>query len=242
MEVAGPSRSHDQLKVMALLRQCGAQWVFLDGALGRSQHASPAIADGVVLATGAAIGGGMDDVLRKTHDRLAVLGIAPASLDLAKQVKATFDLGGIAAWGHRGECLFSEAMATINAAPVLLSLLETGIATLAMSGAVGKRLWQAVQTLLLRHPGLTVVVADGTKLFIDALELAAFERQGGRLFALRGIRVLGITLNPFSPFGGSFDAALFQARAREALSAHLVTDLMLAPLALAPTAPQMEGL
>ena len=86
MEVAGASRSHDQHRVIALLRQCGAELVLLDGALGRSHHASPAIADGVVLATGAAIGGGVQDVLRKTRDRLAILGVAQADAALAAQV------------------------------------------------------------------------------------------------------------------------------------------------------------
>lgn len=230
MEVAGASRSHDQHKVIALLRQCGADMVFLDGALGRSHHASPAMADGVVLATGAAIGGGMADVLRKTRDRLAILGIAPAPADLALRVRPAFEQGGVGLWRRDGTCLFQETMATVNAAGALLALPFTQadeVATLALSGAVGKLLWQAVMTMLARHPGLTVVVGDGTKLFIDAADLSAFDRQGGHLYALLGIRLIGISLNPFSPFGGSFDARTFLAEARAHLGAHTVTDVML---------------
>ena len=63
LEVAGATRSSE----------LGAKIIFLDGALGRSHHASPALADGVILATGAALGGGMQDVLRKTQERLEVL-------------------------------------------------------------------------------------------------------------------------------------------------------------------------
>jgi hypothetical protein len=227
MEVAGASRSHDQHKVIALLRQCGAGMVFIDGALGRSHHASPALADGVVLATGAAIGGGIDDVLRKTRDRLAILGVAPAPVELAAQIGAVFEQGGVGVWLKDGSCLFHEPIATINAAARLLSLPSEDVTVVAVSGAVGKLLWQAVMTMLDSYPGLTLVVADGTKLFIDAVELAAFERQGGRLYAQRGIKLLGITLNPFSPFGGSFDAATFQAQARSAFAANVVTDVML---------------
>jgi hypothetical protein len=72
-----------------------------------------------------------------------------------------------------------------------------------------------------------LIVADGTKLFIDAHDVATFEREGGRLYALRGIRLVGITLNPFSPFGGSFDAQAFLHEARAALGGHLVTDVCL---------------
>lgn len=227
MEVAGASRSHDQHRVIALLRQCGAELVLLDGALGRSHHASPAIADGVVLATGAAIGGGVQDVLRKTRDRLAILGIPAAEPALAAQVQAAFDCAGVGVWGRDGAPLFLQPIATLNAAPVLLGLEAADVGTVAVSGAVAQRLWQALVTLLQRHPGLTLVVGDGTKLFIDALDLAAFERQGGRVCALRAIRMAGITLNPFSPFGGSFDAHDFLAQARTALPEHSVSDVLL---------------
>jgi hypothetical protein len=226
MEVAGPSRSQDQHKVMALLNQCGASMVLLDGALGRSHHASPAIADGVVLATGAALGGGMADVLRKTRDRLAILGLAQAPADVADLVAPAFAQGGVGVWARTGQCLFNEPIATLNAAQVLLGL-RADVATVAVSGAVGRMLWRAVMTLLERHPGLTLVVADGTKLFIDAHDLASFEREGGGLLAVRGIRLAGITLNPFSPFGGSFNAADFLQEARTALGGHLVTDVCL---------------
>ncbi|MBI3381909.1 MAG: hypothetical protein HY019_07865 [Aquabacterium sp.] len=232
MEVAGPSRSQDQHTVITLLKQCGAELVLLDGALGRSQHASPAIADGVILATGAALGGGMGDVLRKTRDRLAILGIAPAPADMVQRVQATFVQGGVGVWDGQGRSLFNEPIASLNAGPVLLALRaqikgEGGIAMLAVSGAVGQMLWRAVSTLLDHHPGLTLVVADGTKLFIDAADVAAFERRGGRLLAMRGIRLLGVTLNPFSPYGGSFDARAFVHEARTTLHEHLVTDVLL---------------
>lgn len=226
MEVAGASRSQDQLTVIRLLKQCGADMVLLDGALGRSQHASPALADGVVLATGAAIGGGIQDVLRKTQDRLAILGVSTAPPHLAKLVKPVFDQGGIGIWDQQGGCLFHEAIPTINAAPVLQTLKLTSVSTLAVSGAVGKLLWQAIQALLTQHPGLTLVVSDGTKLFIDAIDLKTFERQGGQVLAYRGIRLLGITVNPFSPTGTSLDAQALLDQARLAFPDFIVTDVM----------------
>jgi hypothetical protein len=80
--------------------------------------------------------------------------------------------------------------------------------------------------MLARHPGLTVVVADGTRLFIDARDLSSFEQQGGRLYAMRGITLIGVTLNPSSPFDGGFDADTFLLQAREQLPDHIVTDVM----------------
>jgi hypothetical protein len=226
MEIAGASRSHDQHKVIALLKQCGADMVILDGALGRSHHASPAIADGVVLSTGAAIGGGIQDVIRKTRDRLAILGISQADPALVAQVQSIFDKGGVGVWTRDGACVLDARIATLNAANTLLALDAPDMGVIAVSGAVGRSLWQAITALLARHPGLTLVVADGTKLFIDATELGIFSKKGGRLLALRGIRIAGITLNPFSPFGGSFEAPEFLRAARTAFPAHIVSDVL----------------
>lgn len=224
MEIAGASRSSDQQKVIAILKNCGCALVLLDGALGRSHHASPAIADGVVLATGAAIGGGIPDVIRKTRDRLAILGIPAVDESLGRRCGHVFAHGGIGAWNRAGDCVFDAQIPTLNAAPTLLGLREP--ATIAVSGAVGRALWHALNTLLARHPGLAVVVADGTKLFIDATDVGTFTAKGGRLAAFRGIRIAGITLNPFSPLGGSFDAGDFLDAARRAFPDHVVADVM----------------
>lgn len=227
MEIAGASRGHDQLKIIARLRQCGASQVFLDGALGRSQHASPAIADGVVLATGAAVGGGIQDVIRKTRDRLAILGIAEADAVTAARCSPVFAEGGVGMWDADGKALFRAAIPSLNAGGVLLANDQPSLAGVAVSGAVGRQLWQALETLARRHKGLQVVVADGTRLFVDAGDLAAFQALDGQLAAMRRIRMAGLTLNPFSPLGGHFAAREFLEASRAAFDGLHVTDVLL---------------
>ncbi len=226
MEIAGASRGNDQRKLIKQLRQCGASLVMLDGALGRSHHASPAIADGVILATGAAMGGGIQDVIRKTRDRLAILGIAPLDDEAKIRCQSVFEKGGVGLWNSRGESVFQAEIATLNAGATLLQYIDHDVATIALSGAVGRSLWLALGTLASRHAGLTVVVADGTKLFVENADLVAFQKLGARLFAFDGIRITGITLNPFSPMGGSFAAEEFLDAARNAFSSYNVSDVM----------------
>lgn len=226
MEVAGASRSSDQHTVIARLQQCGAALVLLDGALGRSHHASPAIADGVILATGAALGGGLGDVLRKTRDRLAILGIAQADQRTQDLCASVFTQGGVGLWDRQGRVVWQARIATLNAAAALLQHLGAGVATIAVSGAVGRALWQAITTLARQCPGLTLVVADGTKLFIDHTALQALHQFQARVLAFRAIRITGITLNPFSPLGGSFAAQEFLPAARQAFAGYEVCDVV----------------
>lgn len=227
MEVAGASRSSDQQKVIAQLQQCGCQLVIVDGALGRSQHASPVMADAVILATGAAIGGSVDDIIRKTRNRLAILGIPEAGPEIAARCETVFAEGGVGVCDRAGTALRHSRVATLNAAATLLAFADREPGTIAVSGAVGKALWLAIGSLLERHPGLTLVVADGTKLFIDHADIATFCQRGGILLAYRRIVIAGITLNPFSPFGGHCDAAALLEAARDAFPEYPVTDVML---------------
>ena len=236
MEVAGPSRSADQRRAIELLQRCGAAQVFLDGALGRSQHASPALADGVVLATGAALGGGLGDVLRKTRERLAILSIPEADAAWRAHTAALFAQSGVGLFAADGRGLWQAPIASLNAGDELLAHDHPQAAAVAVTGAVGRRLWAALLTLAERHPGLAVMVADGTRLFVDAADLAALASRGARLAAWRGIRLAGITVNPFSPLGGHLDAAELLAAARDAFPQHAVADVVLeAPASERPT-------
>lgn len=227
MEIAGASRGCDQQKIIAQLKQCGCALIILDGALGRSQHASPAIAEGMILATGAAIGGSVRDVIRKTRDRLAILDIPQADPETLARCHDVFHRGGVGIWDRAGTPLFRAEVATLNAAATLLAFADRDLGSIAVSGAVGKALWLAIGTLLARHTGLSVVVADGTKLFIEHADVTTFRRQGGNLLAHRRINIAGITLNPFSPQGGHVVAEELLGAARQAFPEHAVTDVIL---------------
>ncbi len=227
MEIAGASRGSDQRQVIRRLQQCGAALVLLDGALGRSQHASPAIADGVILATGAAIGGGIADVIRKTGERLAILGVEETDESTRVRCASVFARGGVGLWNRRGDLLLHAEIATLNAGATLLQHPDADVATIALSGAVGRALWQALCSMAQRHAGLNVVVADGTKLFVTSADLATLRKLGATLHAYRGIAMAGITLNPFSPMGGSFAAEEFLDAARTAFAGYGVSDVML---------------
>ncbi len=227
MEIAGASRGSDQRKVIKRLQQCGAALVLLDGALGRSQHASPAIADGVILATGAAVGGDMADVIRKTRDRLAIMGIVQADAVTRSRCEDVFIKGGVGLWDARGAVLFQAPIATLSAGAALLQHIDTDVASVALSGAVGRSTWQVLCAMAQRRPRLTVLVADGTKLFVESTDLLALQKLGVSVLAFRAIELAGVTLNPFSPMGGSFAAEEFLDAARTAFAGYSVSDVLL---------------
>ena len=72
----------------------------------------------------AAIGGGIPDVIRKTRDRLAILGLAQADGATRARCESVFANGGVGLWNSRGEPLLLAEIATLNAAPTLLRFAE----------------------------------------------------------------------------------------------------------------------
>lgn len=213
-------------------RCCGSaapNWCCWTARSGRSQHASPAIADAVVLATGAAVGGGVQDVLRKTRERLAVLGVAPADDGLACRVAPAFDCGGVGAWRRDGGTPLRRADRHAQRRRRAARAARRRRRTIAVSGAVGARLWSAVQALARPRPGLALVVSAMTRAVrrrarprrlrarATAASCARCARSASR--ASRSI--------PSPPSAAVFDAHDFLAQARAALPGHGVCDVML---------------
>jgi hypothetical protein len=166
-------------------------------------------------------------VIRKTRDRLGILGVAQAPEATRTLCAPVFTGGGVGIWDGRGHCIYTDHISTLNAAPALMLHAQAAIQTIAVSGAVGRKLWAALMALAERKPGLTVVVNDGTRLFVDAPDLAALEKLGAQLLAYQGIRIAGVTVNPFAPQGGDFDARQLLQQAKDAFPRYLVTDVVL---------------
>ena len=226
LEVAGATRSSEQKENMELLRSLGAKMIFLDGALGRSHHASPALADGVILATGAALGGGMQDVLRKTQERLKVLTFPALEDPLNHKVRSALTKKPVALWNSKGEEIPIQAKATLTAGAEIRKITES-VSMIGLAGAVGQLVWQSILEMSEKNPSLVVVIADGTRLFIERKEIAQLEKNGGVLKVLDPIRILGVTLNPTTPFGKGYDPEEFFEIARKELKFSPVVDVML---------------
>ena len=227
VEVGGATRSSEQMKVMEQLRELGCQKIFLDGALGRSHHASPALADGVILATGAALGGSIQDVLRKTKERLQILTLPKGESSTIGMARIALTECRVAVWDNHGKRLPIEGKAALTSAKELRSVIHSEVAIVAFGGAVGYSAWEAVLELAKANSGLLVLVSDATRLFVEQRDVNRLREFAGTLKVIDPIYLLGVTLNPTSPWGAGFDPQEFLDTAREELSEWGVTDVML---------------
>jgi hypothetical protein len=73
LEVAGPSAASDVRAVSETMLELGAEQILIDGAVDRRAASSPAIADGLVIATGAVLSRELDEVVARTLDAIEVV-------------------------------------------------------------------------------------------------------------------------------------------------------------------------
>src|SRR5207253_1632907 len=66
VEVAGPSAAADVSAVSAAMQALGAEQVLIDGAIDRRAASSPAVAEGLVVATGAILAREIAEVVAAT--------------------------------------------------------------------------------------------------------------------------------------------------------------------------------
>lgn len=202
VEVAGPSSAADLRSVGEEMLMLGAEQALLDGAIDRRAASSPAVADGLVMATGAILGEDIDDVLRITSDAVDLVGLPVADED---------DGGEPVALGRR---------LVLNAEPAEIAKLlreHPRASTLTVDGALSERFLEGLLAARSERAGreLQVVAADPTKVFLSRHGTRWYARQGIAIEVRRTIALKAITVNPVAPQSHRFDSR----RLRELIAA-----------------------
>jgi hypothetical protein len=222
IEVAGPSGAEDLREVSEAMIAFGAQQVLIDGAIDRRAASSPAVADGLVMATGAVLSDDIEAVVMTTKDavdlvRLPVAGDAPVETST----------GGDG--GDRQIAL--ERRLVLNAEPAEIATLlreHTEAATFLVDGALSERFLEGLLTARTERAGreLRIVVGDPTKVFLSRRGPDWYRRQGIEIEVRRTIDLKAITINPTAPQSHSFDSQMLRALIEAAVPDVPVLDVL----------------
>lgn len=191
-------------RVRALIEQMddlGVDLTIVDGALSRKSPASPAITEGLILTTGAAIAPDMQSVVSKTKFvyKLTQLPVFESAL----QDELLFAEPGI--------CAIEQD--TLHRLPIASPLLFTKCKdklfshgnTLFVSGIVTDNMLDYLR-IQPNVKDICLVLKDFTKIFVTPMSLFGFLQKGGRLMVLQRPNLLAICVNPVSPTGFKLDS------------------------------------
>jgi hypothetical protein len=210
IEVAGPSAATDVRAVSDAMLAHGAEQVLIDGAVDRRAASSPAVSDGVVMATGAVLDQDVARVVQETKDAVELL-----RLPLVDEDCEPFSLP-------------SRFALTAEAEQIARLLDEHPRASaLIVPGALPERFLQGLlQPLRYRRRTLALVVADPTRVFLSRRSAAWYGGQGVRLQTLERIELEAITVNPIAPQAHRFDSVRLRALLQEAILDTPIFDVL----------------
>lgn len=191
LEVAGPSTAADLREVSEAMIGLGAERVLIDGSIDRRAASSPAVADGLVIATGAVLS---EDIER-------VVALTAEAVELARLPRT--DAGPERVAVARRLVLSGEP------AQVATLLREHPRAsTFAVEGALGERFLEGLLSARRERAGreLRIVASDPTRVFISRHGPGWYRRQGIAIEVSHPIDLRAITVNPVAPRSHHFQS------------------------------------
>jgi hypothetical protein len=200
VEVAGPSTAEDLGGVSDAMLAYGAEQILIDGSIDRRAASSPAVADGLVIATGAVLGEEIEAVVAATRDAVELVRLPVA--DAGPPPDASND-GNMESTLERNLVLGGEP------AEIAALLLEhPSASTFHVEGALSERFLEGLLAARTARAGreLRIVVGDPTKVFLTHHGVGWYRRQGVAIEVRGTIALRAITVNPVAPRSHRFDS------------------------------------
>ncbi len=223
--LSGPSDTEGLKAFIAYAHAAGHSTALIDGALSRMSLASSAVAQAMILCTGAALSKSLDKVVQDAVFRHELMQIPlvgpndlPAGAAAAPVTVALLDGIRQGVWGlSQAGGLVDLGLRSTLAGRLPEALTATAAAapdTLFVAGMLSDRFLQALCAC--KKP-VRLIVSDFTKIFVQPVTYRQFLKKGGSLRVLHRTELLAVCANPCAPEGYAFDSA----RLCDALSAAL---------------------
>ena len=208
--LAGPSSTGRIRTLIGELRKLGVDLTIVDGAFSRKSPASPAVTDGLILTTGAAIAPDLNSIVSKTKFVYQLTQLSEYEVDNRDELMQ-YESG-----------IYALEEGGAHRLPIASSLLFTKCKdilfshgnTLFVSGIVTDNMLDYLR-MQPNVKDIKLIVKDFTKIFVTPFVLQGFLQKGGRLRVLKRPNLLAMCINPTSPTGFKLESEQLRAALRQ---------------------------
>lgn len=208
--LAGPSSTGRIRTLIGELRELGVDLTIVDGALSRKSPASPAVTDGLILTTGAAIAPDLNSIVSKTKFVYQLTQLSEYEVDNCDELMQ-YESG-----------IYALEEGGAHRLPIASSLLFTKCKdilfshgnTLFVSGIVTDNMLDYLR-MQPNVKDIQLIVKDFTKIFVTPFVLQGFLQKGGCLRVLKRPNLLAMCINPTSPTGFKLESEQLRAALRQ---------------------------
>ena len=192
IQLAGPSITGQLISVRDMLFDLGADRVFIDGALSRKSLAMPAVSSGAVLCTGASYSPDMYKTVYDTSYAVKLLGLHKTERTLP-QITEKYTL-------IRENEVFSFA----ELRDAVGCIRTGGIEAIAIKGGVTDSMIKELITAGRALSGIELLAEDASRLLLSRNSAEKLSRAGIAMHVKTGIKLIAVTVNPFSAYGNHY--------------------------------------
>ncbi|MBS4537010.1 hypothetical protein GOQ27_00965 [Clostridium sp. D2Q-11] len=224
IEIAGPQTIKEMKDISDRILELGAELVLVDGSLNRIAVADPTITEGAVLATGAVLSRSMDRVIEETLHKKTLLGLPEIEENLKEKLDGTKDI-----------CIIDESYninkldikTSLNSGKIIADNIDETSKYIFIPGSLVTKTLKDITESSKLYKDVTIVVPDGTKVFIGPKDWLKFMKRGVKVKVINTINVVAITLNPYSPLGYYFNPEDFREKMSSYIKDLPVFDVMM---------------
>lgn len=204
--LSGPNTTQWLSEMVEALEQYQVDLTILDGALSRKSSASPAVADALILTTGAAVSPYMPELIQKTKFVLQLIHLPVYKADtdcLLKQHLRNIETG-LHAITEDGKVVDLQIPSTLLIEKYKERLYEHGT-TFYIPGVITDQILK-IFTLQKEIKKTKLIVRDFTRFFCTPFYFNEFIKSGGKVVLLHQTRLIALCVNPTSPAGYNLDS------------------------------------
>lgn len=227
VELAGPSRNSDIKYICDRLNNLGCDIALVDGALSRKTLASPSITQATIFCSGAVLSRDIDKVVEQIVFDVDMMTIGNIN------DKKLMDI-----YKHLEECKICiinndysykklNLKTTLNSQDEIISNLDDYSKYIFVNGIIVNSFIENLIKVSDKYKNKTILVKDGTKIFLDKLIYNKFISLGGNIKSIDKINLICISINPTSINGYSFCSEEIQSKLREKTSIKIFDVLSL---------------
>ncbi|MDR0363571.1 MAG: hypothetical protein LBH92_00890 [Bacteroidales bacterium] len=211
--LSGPADTIWLQDLIQSLRTHNVDLTLVDGALSRLSLASPTVADGMILATGAALSSNISQLVKQTKFAYKLINLEQADAVVAEKLlplqKGIWEMDSE---GVVHNLNIPSVFTLYNDSGQLFKYGTMVFVAGAISDALLKNLRNQKQI-----KEITLIIKDFTKAFITEEIYNSFIKKGGRIKVLKKSKLVTITINPTAPKGRNLDSEELQNALQKAL-------------------------
>lgn len=219
VQLAGPSLNTQLEHICKTIKSMGVDTVIADGALSRKTLASPSITESTILCTGASLNRDINKVVENTVHTVNLLSIQNEEdeniVKIAKEILGKSKIGII----YKDNTVKNlDVLTTLDKSRDIIENICSNCKYVVMNGIVSDKLFQDIMKSTDKYSQVIFLLLDSTKLFLSKETLYKFLKTGGKIKVIEKINLIGVSINPKSPYGYEFNKNKFLELLRNNIS------------------------